>query len=490
MIDNLIARRPLRQIAIGGFAGLIFFSILMAVVKETWLFATIPAVVLVGYHFLKSFRLPFWLLLLSIPFSAEVSLPGGLGTDLPSEPLMWLILGLGTVFVVRHGPYLSGRALRHPVTLLLLLHICWIAFAAFVSADSIISIKYLLAKLWYVASFFLMGLYCLKSERDFRKFFWLIFSGLSLTIILILVRQAMMGFAFDGINSVMGPFYRNKVMYSALIVLFLPFVWFARKWYPPGSGFRWLLNAGLALFLVGIYFSYTRAAMGGVLIAAASTLIIRWKLTRLVLSVTLVAAVGLTVYLASNLKYLDYAPNYERTVYHEKFDNLITATYKLEDISTMERAYRWVAGAYMLADRPFTGFGPGTFYFFYKSYTVLSFQTYVSDNPERSGVHNYYLMIATEQGMPGLLIYLAFIFLVLLIGEQAWHRLRPGWRRDMLMAALLSLIVMHALQVMNDLVETVKAGSLFFLCTAVVVNMSLFAKDKVTSSDGELEQHS
>ena len=476
MSDSLIARWPLRHIVLWGFVSLTVLSLAVAVLKESWILAALPAAALTGYHFLRDFRLPFWLLLFSIPFSAEVSLPGGLGTDLPSEPLMWLILGLSVVFVIRNGPLLSARTLRHPISLLLLLHLSWTAFTVLTSAETLISLKYLLAKSWYVAAFYAMGLYCLKQEEDYKRFFWLIFSGLSLTIIIILIRQSAMGFAFDGINTVMGPFYRNKVMYSALIVMFLPFVWFARKWQKPGSALRWLLNAGVVLFLTGIYFSYTRAAMGGVLIAVVGVFVIRWRLTRPLILSALVGTAGLLTYLATNYKFLEYAPDYERTVYHERFDNLIAATYKLEDISTMERAYRWVAGAYMIADKPMTGFGPGTFYFFYKSYTVLSFQTYVSDNPERSGVHNYYLMLAIEQGLPGLLIYLAFIFAALLFGEHTWHKLKPGWRRDMLMAAILSLIIMHALQVMNDLVETVKAGSLFFICTAIVVNLSLHAK--------------
>lgn len=472
------ARWAPRQLALWSFSGLIVVSLAGAVVSELPLLAAIPVGVLAGYHFLRSFSLPFWLLLFSIPFSTEVSLPGGLGTDLPSEPLMWVIFGLSIVFLARHGASLSAAPLRHRITLLLIIHLAWIAFSSLHSQAEIVSLKYLLAKLWYVVAFFGLGVWCLNEKAAFKRFFWLIFSGLSLTVVVVLIRQAMMGFAFDGINTVMGPFYRNKVMYACLIVMFLPFVWYARRWYAPGTRWRWVLNAGVVLFLTGIYFSYTRAAMGGVLIAIVSTFMIRWKMTRYVILAALLTTGVLLTWLSTQYTYLKFAPNYERTVYHEKFDNLLAATYKLEDISTMERAYRWVAGAYMVADRPLLGFGPGTFYFFYRSYTVLSFQTYVSDNPEKSGVHNAYLMIATEQGLPGLLVYLALIVVVLLVGENTWHRLGPGWRRDMVMAALLSLIIMHALQIMNDLVETVKAGSLFFLCTAIIVNMSLYVSSK------------
>lgn len=461
---------------IWGFIALLWACLFGAVITEVYLLAALPAVFLLGYLTVLHFRLPFWLLLLSIPFSVEIYLPGGLGTDLPSEPLMWLLLGLGVVYALRHGRELSGAPLRHPITLLLFLHLGWILLTTLTSSDFIISLKYALAKSWYVAAFFFMSLFCLKTEKDYRRLFWLIFPALSLTILLVLVRQAMMGFAFDGINSVMGPFYRNKVMYASLSVVFLPFLWFARYWYPAWSAKRWLLGAGLLLFLVGIYFSYTRAAMGCVMVAVGGYYIIRWKLTRWILLAGVVVTGLAVAFLTTNYKYLDFAPQYERTVYHDKFDNLLAATYKLEDISTMERVYRWVAGGRMLADRPWLGFGPGTFYFVYRSYTVINFRTYVSNNPEKSGVHNYYLMVATEQGVIGLLLYLAFAFFTLLKGEQIYHRLRTPWRKHMLMAALLSLIIIHTLQVMNDMLETVKVGSLFWLCTAVVVVMGVYSR--------------
>ena len=59
------------------------------------------------------------------------------------------------------------------------------------------------------------------------------------------------------------------------------------------------------------------------------------------------------------------------------------------------------------------------FYPNYQARTVRSFTTYVSDNPERSGIHNYYLMTAVEQGIPGLLVYLDQIKQSAFLAE--WH---------------------------------------------------------------------
>jgi O-antigen ligase len=127
----------------------------------------------------------------------------------------------------------------------------------------------------------------------------------------------------------------------------------------------------------------------------------------------------------------------------------------------------------MIKDKPWTGFGPGTFYFHYKNYTVSSFKTYVSDNPEHSGIHNYYLMVTVEQGLPGLFFYLLFCVVVMLKGEEIYHRTPDKSRRRTLIAALLCFSLTNLLMLMNDFVETDKIGSLFILSVAIIVNIDL-----------------
>jgi hypothetical protein len=96
---------------------------------------------------------------------------------------------------------------------------------------------------------------------------------------------------------------------------------------------------GLGVLLLAIQLSYTRAAYAAIVVAAAGYFMIRWRLTRPVLLLAAVAAVLSLNYLSKNERYLALAPNYERTITHTDFNNLIEATYQLEDISTMERVY-------------------------------------------------------------------------------------------------------------------------------------------------------
>ena len=141
----------------------------------------------------------------------------------------------------------------------------------------------------------------------------------------------------------------------------------------------------------------------------------------------------------------------------------------------MERVYRWVAAGHMTPERPFFGWGPGNFVNFYKPFAVTSFQTYVSDNPEQSGIHSYFFMTLVEQGVPGLLIFLALLVVFFLRGEHLYHALEPyPLRRNIVLTVLLSTTVITAFLLINDLIETDKVGSFFFINLALLINQDLF----------------
>jgi O-antigen ligase len=136
----------------------------------------------------------------------------------------------------------------------------------------------------------------------------------------------------------------------------------------------------------------------------------------------------------------------------------------------MERVYRWVAAARMIGEKPLTGSGAATFYPEYKRYTVKSFRTYVSANPEKSTTHNYFLLQLAEQGIPGFVLFLTLIATTLLMAERLYHRSRPQPEvRRVVLAATLSFVVIVFHLTLNELVEVDKIGPVFFICLALLV---------------------
>ncbi len=473
-LQQILKSSSEQEILFWCYALISLLGLFTAVATGIYAVAGVPLALAFVYLTIVDFRVVFYLLLFCLPLSTEIILPNGLGTDLPTEPLM---VGLAFVFLLyalRHGKAAIQPAfLLHPITLLLFLHWGWVGISALTSSLFWVSGKFFLAKSWYILTFYFLAGYLLRNDQSFRRLFWLIFWPLLTTILIILVRHARFGFAFSEVFHVLTPFYRNHVTYAALMALFFPFVLMALNWYPRYSRKWYIIIGGLIVLLAGIYFAYTRAAYLSLLIAGGAYYVFRWRLTRWAVLAGTFAVIGFFGYMAQNNTYLEYAPNYNKTITHLEFDDLLEATYKGEDISTMERFYRWVAGYYMVRRKPVFGYGPGNFVNFYESHTVTSFQTYVSDNPERSGIHNYFLMTAVEQGIPGLVIFLLFNFALLLFGERIYWESPTVEKRSIVMGVLMSLVVINAFLLINDLLETDKVGTLYFLQAAILVNMDL-----------------
>lgn len=479
-MDKLLARWNIQaqDIFMYSFAVLILAGILTAVRYETNIYALLPFGVLVAYLCIVDFRKVFFLLLFSLPFSMETELPGGFSTDLPSEPLVLILLGVYLLFFIKNLSAFKRHFFYHPLTVLLGFHFLWTTVCMLMSSDSFVSIKFLLAKFWYIIVYFFMAGLLLKNKEAFCTMIWCVSISLSITVIYVMFRHSGHGFSFDTINLSVGPFYRNHVSYAAIMALFVPFMWYLRLYYPKGSNQRKYLMSMLIIVILGIMLAYTRAAYLALIVAMGAYWIVRFRLMRLVLVSAVIGSIFFTSYLLVDNKYTDYAPNFEKTIAHKDFDNLVSATAKGEDVSVMERFYRWIAGVYMIEERPVFGFGPGNFHGFYKGYTINSFKTYVSDNPEKSGIHSYYLMLGVEQGIPGIIFFVIILFYFFYRIEIVYHRETDPFISGIVMAIFMCMIVISLLLLINDMIETDKVGSFFFICLAILVNIDIQQKKK------------
>ncbi len=76
--------------------------------------------------------------------------------------------------------------------------------------------------------------------------------------------------------------------------------------------------------------------------------------------------------------------------------------------------------------------------------------------------------------------YLLFCAVVMMKGEEIYHRTADKSRRRTLIAALLCFSLTNLLMLMNDFVETDKIGSLFILSVAIMVNIDLKGRQEPT----------
>ncbi len=465
-----------QQVLFAVFGTITAVSAFAATKFEQPILLIIPAALLVAFQFIVDFRPLFFLLIACIPLSVEFNFTPSLGTDLPIEPLIIGLMFAYFGFLLSGTKRWSMQVIKHPILLLLLLHFLWSAMATVNSGAPLLSVKWLLAKLWYISTFTFLGLELLREERDFRRLYWFLSVPLVFTALWVLSRQMSSGFSFEYDDTAMGPFYRNHVNYAATLSIASPFLFFGYQWFKGHKWSKLLWFASLLITLMGIQFSYTRAAYIALAMAVGVYYIVRFRLMKHTLLVTSFAAIIGVGYLVYDNNYMKFAPNFEKTIVQDNFNDLVSSTYKLQDISTMERVNRWVAGAHMVADRPLMGYGPSCFYTFYKKYLVARFRTYVTRNNEHSTAHCYYLLMMIEQGFIGFLIWVALVFGILISGERIYHQTDNENRRRVVLMALLSQTIIFAFLLINDMIETDKVGSFFFLNIAILVNCDMLNK--------------
>ncbi len=429
-----------------------------------------------------NWKTAWWVLLFTIPVSVDVSLGGGtLSTSLPDEPLMWSFLLLFPLLLARQPNMLPQWWLRHPIVFIIALQYLWLIVAVFFSKELMFSVKFLIAKTWFLVSFFILPIFIFTDKKDFRKAFVLVLIPLLATVLIIFARHAALGFAFYKIEAAIGKLYYNHVDYSSVISMFFPFAVIALILTARGSNpiIRWVL-LGIVFFLVpAIYLTYARAAVLAVVFAAMVFVAIKMRLANLMMPVFYIAISAGLFYLIKDNKYIDLRPNYQRTFMHRDFDDHIIATLRGEDMSSMERIYRWIAAVRMSQDEPIKGFGPNSFYYYYKPYAVSSFETYVSRNFEKSTTHNYYLYLLVEQGWPAMILYAILVMAVFAVAQRTYWRLkgRDKFYQYVTLGAAMMFGAGWVNNFFSDLIETHKVGSLFYLSIAIIIIMDKKSRD-------------
>ena len=442
---------------------------------NSWWPLLAPIGILIGIWGWHNPSVLFYLLLISLPLSVEFSFSDQLGTDLPDEPLMLAVSVLSVLYLVYRFTPFRSRLWHHPLLICLLAWIGWMTITTMVSTTPWISFKFLLAKSWYIGAFLLAPLIWLRDQKSIRCALYCLFVPLFLLALLSVIRHAFEGFSFITSTAVVQPYFRNHVVYSAMLVTLVPVLFFSRRF----TQKKQLWDAAMILVLVALFFSYARGAWLALFVGIGAYLLLRNRLLVYGYVVVLLLSLLTIVWLKQGDRYLQFAPDYRTTIFHSDFQDHWRATYQGKDVSSVERFYRWIAGVRMVEEKPLIGFGPSSFYTRYRQYTVPAYKTWVSNNPDRSTVHNYFLLTAVEQGIPGLIIFLILFGALLFYAEKLYHRNRAIWIGQLAAGIAVIVVMLGVVNFWSDLIETDKIGSLFFLSIALLLIIDHRSKEDV-----------
>ncbi|MBS1585597.1 MAG: O-antigen ligase family protein [Bacteroidetes bacterium] len=461
------------------YLGLLFLGIGLFLFTGSYSFFLIPFALLYIVTAAINWRAAWWILLCCIPLSVQMSLQeGSLALSLPDEPMMWLFFLLFFVLFTAKPTIIPGWWLRDPLVIIVALQLLWLIVAVICSRVLFLSLKFLFAKCWYLICFMVFPLWIFRDRKDFVKAFLVLFVPLVVTICIIFIRQWVTHFSFREVNRAIGSIYYNHVEYSAVVSMCLPLAfvaWLLSKGRP--KRVRYCLLALNIFLLLAVIFSYARAAMLAVIFAAVVALAIRLRLVNLIMPCLYgIIAMGM-VYLVSNNNYIDLRPNYERTYMHRNFSDHLIATFKGQDMSSMERLYRWIAAVRMSNDRPIVGYGPHAFYYYYKPYTVNMFKTYVSRNEEHSTTHNYFLFMLVEQGWPAMLLYALLVMAVFAHAQRTYFSFRDRFYKYCTLGIAMAFAACFINNFFSEMIETHKVGSLFYIFIALLVILRQKSKE-------------
>ncbi|MEO0470573.1 MAG: O-antigen ligase family protein [Bacteroidota bacterium] len=479
-IFRLISLHQWKILLLASIALVTCGSVFMAWYMKVRIFYAVPVLMVGALQVIYNYKPLFYLCLASIPISLQVEMGGGFTLDVASEPLMLVLLGVFTINLVA-GKQFRLRKKVSGFHIFIFLLIFWTFFTMITSEFVFRSFKFLLAKVWYLTTFVYIAGDVIKSPKQVRNVFWAFFIPMALATTAITIEHALLGFAFEFAHGVAYPLFQNGVIYATCLVLFIPWCWYARSWYTPKSLEWYIINIGMGIMIVATIFTFKRAAWAALIILPIIDQAIKRKIFDKLLYAFVIIATITLAWLVHDNTFYQFAPNYQKVIWHEgDISGHLEATLSGTEISGMERFYRWVAAKNMIADMPFFGSGPSTFNQVYKRYTDDAFRTYVSDNPEQSTTHNYFLLTFSEQGFPGGLLFIAMVLYMLLSAAWLYPKVKDdNDLRSILMLSLLSFstILFHSL--LNEIIEVDKIGPMFFLNMLLIHKVGLWHENRI-----------
>lgn len=446
-------------------------SICLFAYTGSFLFLGIPFAPLLAGWIILDWKSFYWFFLFTIPLSCSIELvDGSLSTTVPDEQFMWIFLPV-VLFTILLYPKkaLPTWFLKHPLTLILFLQLVWLVVAVIFSQNHFLSAKFLAAKMWFSTCYILLPVMVFREKKDFKRAFLLFVVPVILHAVFAFAWHYYLDFGFWDSNKVVRPFYFNHVDYSTVLSMVFPLLIVAYqlsrgKW----KHKAWLLLA-ILFFIPAIYYAAARAAMIAVVFSLVIAFAIRKKMVNWVMPSFMTVIVALLIFMSYNNNYVKYRPNMKYTATQRSFEDLITATFRGTDMSSMERFYRWIASIKMSREHPLVGVGPNNFYDYYKGHTVPMFKTWVSRNPERSTTHNYFLFMLVEQGWPAMILYGALVIMVFAYAQRAYHSIHDRFYKKIIMALAMMFAAGFINNFFSELLETHKIGALFFMSITLLI---------------------
>ena len=443
-----------------------------------YLYNLIPVAILVILLAIFDIEKIMYLMVFSTPLAIslkELGLSEGVNLSLPAEPLM---IGITLVYFLNElsGGITDKKILKHPITIIIFIQLTWMFITTLTSELPVISIKYILARIWFLTSCYFICTQLFKKQKAI--IYHLLFYSVALAIVAIITTIKHASYAFDEkiADWIVSPFYNDHTAYGAALAMYIPVACGILFMKNISMLVKWLCFALLIIFLGSIVISFARAGWLSLVVSLGVLITILLKIKFRTIVITLVA--GIIIFFSFQTEVLmilgrnntdsdgDFAANIE------SMSNIST------DVSNMERLNRWSCALQMFEDKPYLGFGPGTYQFLYAPYQRSNMKTVISTNfGEKGNAHSEYLGPLSEQGLIGALIVVALVFMVMFLGYRLAYTVKDRSLKILTISLLMGMSTYFVHGFLNNFLDTDKASVPFWGFLAMLVCIDLYHKD-------------
>lgn len=465
--------------------------------------SAIGALIVVLFVFIKGFSLPvfsllmliatsylvaqfsiapfFMLLVLVIPFAVNQQLfDSQVSLLMPSEPLE-AIITLAFIIKILSGYKVSSRLLTHPVFWLMFVCLAFQFVAVLTSAIPVVSIKTMCLKTAYFIVFFILSadLY-LKQQITHVKVLKTYAFSLSVIGIIIFFKHLGYGLSKDVSGTVTEPFYADHTIYSACLTFILPLpllVFFNTKSLALNFYRKFWIGVLNIVLLVFLFFTYCRAGWISFVIASLTSFAIysglRFKGLMLSILFSVLILVVFQSQLIEGIKQNKADSNAKNASLEQQTKSVTNIT---SDQSNAERLNRWSCAWRMFLDKPFLGYGPGTYQFEYLTYQKKSEMTRISvtspfniKKGKGGTAHSEYLLLLSETGLFSFLCYILSIIITIYYAIKVYAQTENSNTKIKILIVFFGFCtyILHAF--FNNFLDTDKAALLYYTSIAAIL---------------------
>ena len=454
----------------------IAFNSLLIVHDYLW-GAMLPVVLFIVILYFVSLDKIILLITFLTPLAVNIeNLDIGIGISIPTEPLMIGVLIFFFVKIFHEGKY-DVAILKHPLTIAIFINLIWLLFTCITSEMPIVSFKFLFSRLWFVVPFYFLAVLLFKKYENIKLFIWLYVIPFLGVIFYTVYNHSFRGFDQESGHWVMRPFYNDHTAYGAALALYIPilFGFLMNKKYSQST--RIVSFVFFAIFVVALILSFSRAAWISLAVSLVVLIVVLLRIKFKWVFLATVVVFGL--FFTFQQQILDKLERNQQDSSSNFVEHVKSISNITSDASNLERVNRWQSALRMFRERPFWGWGPGTYQFLYAPYQLSQEKTIISTNAGDMGnAHSEYIGPLAESGLFGMLTVLAIFSLAVYLGLRVYHKTKEREIKIISLGIVLGLISYFIHGFLNNFLNSDKASVPVWGFMAILVALDIYHTDK------------